>query len=144
MGYYACLNFFAGPNDPNFTSEFNFYDVHYNASHIAGNTGGNAEDLFEALELLSRGVMNPSAMVTHIGGLDAAIETTLNLPNIPGSKKLLYTNISMPLTAIDDFAELGKKDPLFRELDKLVQDNNGLWSVKAEQYLLEHGKPLSI
>ncbi|NLV98632.1 MAG: zinc-binding dehydrogenase [Clostridiaceae bacterium] len=144
MGYDACLNFFAGPNDPNFTSEFNFYDVHYNASHIAGNTGGNAEDLFEALELLSRGVMNPSAMVTHIGGLDAAIETTLNLPNIPGSKKLLYTNISMPLTAIDDFAELGKKDPLFRELDKLVQDNNGLWSVKAEQYLLEHGKPLSI
>ena len=31
-------------------------------------------------------------MVTHIGGLDAAAEATLNLPKIPGGKKFdLYT-----------------------------------------------------
>ncbi len=83
-------------------------------------------------------------MITHIGGLDAAIETTLNLPKIPGGKKLLYTNISMPLTALEDFAELGKEDPLFAELDKLVQANKGLWSVEAERYLLKHGKALSV
>ncbi len=143
MGYDACLNFFAGPTDPSFTAEFNFYDVHYNSTHVAGNSGGTTDDIIESLDYMSKGLIDPSSMITHIGGLDAAIETTLNLPNIPGGKKLLYTNISMPLTALEDFADLGKDDPLFAELDKLVKANNGLWSVEAERYLLEHGKPLS-
>lgn len=144
MGYDACLNFFAGPTDPNFTAPFNFYDVHYNSTHVAGNSGGTTDDIIQSLDYMSRGLIDPSSMITHIGGLDAAIETTLNLPNIPGGKKLLYTNISMPLTALEDFAELGKEDPLFAELDKLVQANNGLWSVEAERYLLDHGKALSV
>lgn len=144
MGYDACLNFFAGPTDPNFTALFNFYDVHYNSIHVAGNTGGTTDDIIESLDYMSRGLIDPSSMITHIGGLDAAIETTLNLPDIPGGKKLLYTNISMPLTALEDFAKLGKDDPLFAELDKLVQANNGLWSLDAERYLLEHGKVLSV
>ena len=143
MGYDACLNFFAGPTDPSFTAEFNFYDVHYNSTHVAGNSGGTTDDIIESLDYMSKGLIDPSSMITHIGGLDAAIETTLNLPNIPGGKKLLYTNISMSLTALEDFADLGKDDPLFAELDKLVKANNGLWSVEAERYLLEHGKPLS-
>ena len=37
--------------------------------------------------------INPAVMVTHIGGLDAAAETTLNLPKIPGGKKLIYTHL---------------------------------------------------
>ena len=144
LGYDGCLNFFAGPTDPNFTDPFNFYDVHYNSTHVAGNSGGTTGDIIESLDYMGRGLIDPSSMITHIGGLDAAIETTLNLPDIPGGKKLLYTNISMPLTALEDFAELGKEDPLYAELDKLVQANNGLWSVEAERYLLEHGKALSV
>jgi hypothetical protein len=57
----------------------------------------------EALKLMSDGAIDPSFMISHIGGLNAGVETILNLPNIPGSKKLLYTHIKMPLTAIDDF-----------------------------------------
>ena len=144
MGYDGCLNFFAGPTDPNFTAPFNFYDVHYNSTHVAGNSGGTTDDIIESLDYMGKGLIDPSSMITHIGGLDAAIETTLNLPDIPGGKKLLYTNISMPLTALEDFAELGKEDPLYAELDKMVKANNGLWSVEAERYLLEHGKALSV
>jgi hypothetical protein len=82
--------------------------------------------------------INPAAMVTHIGGLNAVCETTLTLPQIPGGKKLIYTHINLPLTAIADFEKLGKKDRRFEILDKLVKQNNGLWSADAEAYLLNN------
>jgi hypothetical protein len=81
-------------------------------------------------------------MVTHVGGLGAVVETTLHLPDIPGGKKLIYTNINMELTAITDFEEKGKDDPLFAELAKLVEKSKGLWNVEAEKYLLEHADPI--
>ena len=43
----------------------------------------------------------------------------------------------MPLTAIDDFEEKGKTDPLFAKLHELTQKTNGLWNSEAEKYLLE-------
>ena len=33
------------------------------------------------------GLIHPSVMVTHIGGLNVAADTTLNLPKIPGGEK---------------------------------------------------------
>jgi hypothetical protein len=42
----------------------------------------------------------------------------------------------MPLTAIADFAEKGKTEPMFAKLDELVKANNGLWNAAAEKYLL--------
>lgn len=94
----------------------------------------------EAIAMMNAGKLNPAAMVTHIGGLDAVIETTKNLPNIPGGKKLIYTQISLPLTAIDDLAD--SPDPTLCALGKIVTDNNGLWCPAAEQYLLSHAKPI--
>lgn len=138
----GCLNFFAGPTNPEFSALFNFYNVHYAFTHVVGTSGGNTDDMVESLSLMEKGKINPAVMITHVGGLDAAAETTLSLPKIPGGKKLIYTHISMPLTAIADFAEKGKTDPLFAELDRLVKEANGLWCLKAEQYLLAHAKPL--
>ncbi|MDR3645576.1 MAG: zinc-binding dehydrogenase [Clostridia bacterium] len=138
----GCLNFFAGPTDPGFSALFNFYNVHYASTHIVGTSGGNTEDMIESLSLMEKGRINPAMMITHVGGLDSAAQTTLNLPKIPGGKKLIYTNISMELTAIADFAEKGRSDPLFAALAEIVADNNGLWCSKAEKYLLEHAKPL--
>jgi hypothetical protein len=66
------------------------------------------------------------------------IDATKHLPDIPGGKKLIYTHIDMPLTAIADFAKLGAEKPLFRELHALCAKNNGLWNVEAEAYLLAH------
>jgi hypothetical protein len=70
--------------------------------------------------------------------MDAAIDTTIHLPEIPGGKKLIYTHIELPLTAIADFATLGQTDDRFRIMDEMVKVNNGLWSAEAEKYLLEN------
>jgi hypothetical protein len=56
-----------------------------------------------------------------------------------GCKKVCYTGIDIPLVALEDFAELGKTDPLFAELDRIVKANDGLWCTEAEEYLLANG-----
>ncbi|RKD30032.1 zinc-binding dehydrogenase [Thermohalobacter berrensis] len=134
----GCLNFFAGPTDKNFSAELNFYNVHYASTHIVGTSGGNTDDLKESLEMTSKGLINPAVMITHVGGLNSVKDTTLNLPNIPGGKKLIYTHVDMELTAIEDFEEKGKTDDFFAELAQIVKKNNGLWSLEAERFLLEN------
>lgn len=138
LGYDGCLNFFAGPSDDTFSALFNFYNVHYNATHIVGTSGGNTDDMREALDMATRGQINPAILVTHIGGLDAARQATLDLPSIPGGKKLIYNHISMPLTAISDFEERGRDNPMFQKLNELCQRTGGLWNAQAEQYLLDN------
>jgi threonine dehydrogenase-like Zn-dependent dehydrogenase len=142
LGFDGCLNFFAGPTRTDFTADFNFYNVHYNGTHVAGNSGGTTDDLIESLQLMSEGKINPSAMITHIGGLDSVVETTLDLPNIKGGKKLAYTQISMPLTAIEDLESLGKDNPVFKKLAEIVAGNNGIWCPEAEKYLLANALPI--
>ncbi|MFO7922882.1 MAG: zinc-binding dehydrogenase [Bacteroidales bacterium] len=142
LGFDGCLNFFAGPSDPGFSAEFNFYNVHYAFTHVVGTSGGNTDDMKEALELMAAGRLNPAAMITHIGGLDAVIDTTKRLPGIPGGKKLIYTHISLPLTAIDDFEKLGRRDACFRELHRMLEANDFIWSAEAEKFLLAHARPV--
>ncbi len=134
LGFDGCLNFFAGPTNPEFSASFNFYNVHYAATHVVGTSGGNTDDMLESLKMMEAGKLNPSTMITHVGGLDAVIETTLNLPNIPGGKKLVYNSVSMPLVALDDLK--GMDGDLYQGLAGLVEKHNGLWSPEAEQYLL--------
>ncbi|BCG08087.1 zinc-binding dehydrogenase [Buttiauxella agrestis] len=134
----GCLNFFAGPTDKNFKVPFNFYNVHYGSTHIVGTSGGSTDDMLEAIELAASGRLQPSFMVTHVGGLDAVPETVLNLPDIPGGKKLIYNGVTMPLTAITDFARQGETDPLFRRLAELVSETHGVWNEAAEKHLLAH------
>lgn len=131
----GCLNFFAGPGNPEFRAKFNFYNVHYHSTHIVGTSGGNMDDMKESLHYLERG-LDPAGLVTHIGGLDAVIDTTLRLPEIPGGKKLIYTGIRLPLTAIADFREQGESDPFFKKLADLCDRHKGLWNLEAEKYLI--------
>ena len=137
LGRDGCLNFFAGPTDVNFAGECNFYNVHYNATHIVGTTGGNTADMIESLWMTEKKLINPAVMVTHIGGLDSAAEATLTLPDAPAGKKLIYTSINMELTAIADFAEKGKENPHYQKLAEITSKNKGLWCTEAEKYLLE-------
>ena len=136
LGFDGCLNFFAGPTNSQFKAEFNWYNVHYLYTHVVGTSGGNTSDMKEAIEMMTSGKINPAAMITHIGGLNAVVDTVLNLPKIPGGKKLIYTQIELPLTAIADFGKLGETDPLFAKLDEITKHHNGLWSAEAEKYLL--------
>ena len=138
MAFDGCMNFFSGPTDKKFSAMINLYDCHYTSTHIMGTTGGNNDDLIEANKLAAEGTLDPSVMITHVGGLDSVAETTLNLPHIKGGKKLAYTQISMPMTAIDDFAELGKTDPFFKKLADSCAAHQGLWNPEAEKILFEH------
>ncbi len=138
LGFDGSLNFFAGPLDKKFSANFNFYNVHYAQHHVSGTSGSTPEDMRDILKLIGEKRLDPSVMITHIGGIDAAIETTVNLPKIPGGKKLIYTHIELPLTALSEFEKLGETDERFKVLDKLVKANNGLWCTEAEKYLLEN------
>ena len=133
----GCLNFFAGPSDPGFSAKMNFYNVHYAGTHIVGTSGGNTDDMKECLDMMSRGLLNPAILVTHIGGLNAVPEATLNLPALPGGKKLIYTGVDLPLTAIADFAVLGGSNPLFAKLNEACAAHSGLWNTEAEHILLQ-------
>ena len=137
LGYDGCLNFFAGPTDHGLSAPFNFYNVHYAAHHIVGTSGGNTADMVEALDMIAAGRLNPAGMVTHIGGLDAVARATLDLPNIPGGKKLIYTGIRLPLTAIQDLRAAGE-----HALADICDRHNGLWCDEAERYLLAHAEPI--
>lgn len=138
LGFDGCLNFFAGPMDKKFSASFNFYNVHYAQHHVAGTSGSTTDDMRDIVRLIGEKRINPAVMITHIGGIDAAINTTLNLPEIDGGKKLIYTHINLPLTAIEDFEELGKSDLRFKTLDEITKQHNGLWCKAAEEYLLNN------
>jgi threonine dehydrogenase-like Zn-dependent dehydrogenase len=138
LGRDGCLNFFAGPTEKEFSASLNFYDVHYESHHVVGTSGGNTDDMKEALELMAGGIINPVFMITHIGGLDSAAKTTLDLDKIPGWKKLIYTHKKQELAAIDDFAMLGGKDAMFAELSKICGRHRGFWNTEAENYFLEN------
>ena len=138
LAFDGCMNFFAGPTDNQFKAEINLYNAHYTSTHILGTTGGNNDDLIEAIKLASEGAIEPAVMVTHVGGLNSIADATLNLPGIPGGKKLTYTQFDMPLTAIDDFAKLGETDPLFAKLAVSCKNHRGLWNAEAEKILFDH------
>ncbi len=142
LGFDGCLNFFAGPTNPEFRAEFNFYNVHYAFTHIVGTSGGNTDDMLESLKLMGEGKINPAVMITHVGGLDAVVDTTMNLPQIPGGKKLIYTNISMPLVSLYKLEEMGKDNKLYAGLHEIVSKNDYIWSYEAEKYLLANAKPI--
>ena len=141
LAFDGCLNFFAGPSDPNFSAMFNFYNVHYAYTHVVGTSGGNTDDMVEALSMMSKG-LDPAGLVTHIGGLGAVIEATKHLPEIPGGKKLIYTHVDMPLTPISDFAKLGETNVAYKTLAEMCDKNLGLWSVEAESFLLANAAKL--
>lgn len=137
----GCLNFFAGPPDRDFSARINFYNVHYEGHHLLGTSGGNTEDMRISLRLMSEGRINPAGMVTHIGGLDAAAQTILDLPGIPGGKKLIYTQIRLPLTPLDELHQRAREadEPLrsiLADLDGIVKAASGVWCTEAERFLL--------
>jgi threonine dehydrogenase-like Zn-dependent dehydrogenase len=144
LAFDGCMNFFAGPADTNFRAEINFYRQHYNFNHYVATSGGNTDDIRRSIDMMVAGRLTPQYLVTHVGGLDSVMYATCRLPQLPGAKKLIYTHISMPLTAISEFAEKGKEDPFYAALAEICGRHGGLWSAEAEDYLLANGKPIEV
>ena len=112
--------------------------------HVVANSGGDVKDMADSVDWIGRGYFHPEVMITHVGGLPSAAQATLDLPTVPGGKRLVYTHVDMPMTAIADFAEKGRTDPFYAELDRLCSANSGLWCKAAEDYLLAHAPKIEI
>ena len=139
LAFDGCMNFFAECPTTTSSKQRSICTTAIIQAHIFSVLqGGNNDDLIEANELAAKGKIEPAVMVTHVGGIDSIAETTLNLPKIPGGKKLSYTQFNMPMTAIEDFGKLGETDPLFKKLDEICKANRGLWSAEAERVLFDH------
>ena len=138
----GCINFFAGPPVHHLPGSLNLYRVHYDGIHVVGTAGSIPVDMTDALELMETGKINPGAMVSHILGLKAVEGTLYAMEKPNGAKKICYNELDIPLIAIDDLEELGKKDPMYAELARIVKKNGGMWCAEAESYLLTHAPKL--
>ena len=132
----GCLNFFAGPTDKGFSASLNLYNVHYEGTHVVGTSGGSRTDMEESLRMSAAGTLNPSKMVTHVGGLDAVPDALRGLPDFTGGKILIYPHADLDLVAIEDLETLARTDPRFAELARLTGQNDGIWNSDAETCLL--------
>jgi threonine dehydrogenase-like Zn-dependent dehydrogenase len=138
LGKDGTLNFFSGPTDKTLSANINMYNVHYQSTKLLGSTGGNADDMKDSLKLSAQKRTNPGVMITHVGGLDSVCDTVLNLPKIPGGKKLIYTHLELPLTPITDFYKLANKNPKFNELHEICKKHKFIWTAEAEKFLLNN------
>ncbi len=137
LGWDGCLNFFAGPIDSAFTAPVNFYNVNYNATHFVGTSGSNTKDMVEAVELIEKGVVQVGKIATHVMGLNAVPEAILNLPDIPGGKKICYPQKRYPLTAVGEFGKTCTEGWEL-ELAQLLKRSGGIWNREAEEHFLKN------
>lgn len=140
--YDGCINFFAGPAQHSFPAAMNLYRVHYDSIHVVGTAGSTTEDTHDTVKLIEDGVIDPSIMVSHILGLNSYVDAVYAMAQPNGLKKVCYTHLDLPLVALEDFEMLGKTDPMFAQLDRIVKSNGGLWCKEAEDYLLENAPKL--
>ena len=72
-------------------------------------------------------------VVTHVLGLDAVAETTLNQPEIAGGKKVVYTQKKFMLESLEKLMQDENS-----ELGKILKKNDGIWSKEAEDYIMKN------
>lgn len=134
LNWDGCLNFFAGPSDSKFASSINFYNVHYNATHFVGTSGSNTQDMKDAIVCIENKVVDLAKIATHIMGLNDVCESIMQLPQLPGGKKIVYSQKNYPITDVQNFSD-GEME---QQLQAIVEKHNGLWSAEAEAFFLEH------
>ena len=135
----GCVNFFAGPAVHDMQGSLNLYRIHYDGIHVVGTAGSIPEDTIDTIHLIEQGKIDVGALVSHILGLRAVPDAILAMEKPDGAKKVCYSEIDIPMIAVDDLEELGRDNELYRELAKIVKKNGGLWCAEAEAYLLENG-----
>ena len=132
----GCINFFAGPAVHDMQGSLNLYRVHYDGIHVVGTAGSIPVDMVDVIKLIEQDAINPGALVSHILGMNAVIDTLMAMEKPNGAKKVCYNELDIPLIAIEDLAKLGETDPMYAELAKIVARNGGIWCAEAEEYLL--------
>ncbi len=138
----GCINFFAGPPVHDMPGTLNLYRVHYDGIHVVGTAGSIPQDMVDVISLIEQDAIHAGAVVSHILGLNACIDTLMAMEKPSGAKKVCYPGLQLPLIAIEELPELGKTDPLCAALADIVARNDGVWCAEAEQYLLAHAPQL--
>lgn len=131
----GCLNFFAGPADSGFSARMNFYNLHYNATHFVGTSGSNTQDMKDAIACIEQKTVNLAKIATHVMGLNDVCESILKIPELPGGKKIVYSQKNYPITDVQKFSGANSMEA---ELQELVNKHHGLWSAEAEAYFLKN------
>ncbi len=131
----GCLNFFAGPADSGFSARINFYNLHYNATHFVGTSGSNTQDMKDAIACIEQKTVNLAKIATHVMGLNDVCESILKIPELPGGKKIVYSQKYYPITDVQEFSGSGAMESVLKEI---VERHNGLWSAEAEAYFLKN------
>ena len=134
----GCINFFAGPPVHQMEGSLNLYRVHYDGIHVVGTAGSIPSDMTDVIELIEKDRIHPGAIVSHILGLGAVIDTIMAMEKPSGAKKVCYTELDIPLIAVDQLEELGRDNELYAALGRIVKENGGVWCAEAERYLLAH------
>ena len=132
----GCVNFFAGPAVHELSGSLNLYRVHYDGIHVVGTAGSIPEDTVEVIRLIENHQINSGALISHILGLKDVANAVFAMEKPNGMKKVCYNHLDIPMIALDELGEFGKKDPLYAELDRIVKAHGGLWCAEAEEYLL--------
>lgn len=132
----GCVNFFAGPAVHELSGSLNLYRVHNDGIHVVGTAGSIPEDTVEVIRLIENNQINSGALVSHILGLKDVANAVFAMEKPNGMKKVCYNHLDIPMIALDELGEFGKKAPLYAELDRIVKAHGGLWCAEAEEYLL--------
>ena len=132
----GCVNFFAGPPVHDLQGSLNLYRVHYDGIQVVGTAGSIPQDMIDIISLIEKDKINAGAIVSHILGLNAVVDTLFAMEKPNGAKKVCYNELDLPLIAISDLEELGNDNELYRELAKIVKLHGGVWNAEAEKYLL--------
>lgn len=134
----GCLNAFAGPTDRRARGDINLYDLHYAEYNVFGSSASTMADLRYVADLLEHGRLDPAGMITHVGGLDSAVEATRKQREIGGGKKLIYTHLNMELTALRDMPAKADRGGVFRELSEILERSGFVWNEEAEAAILRY------
>ena len=111
----------------------NFYNLHYNATHFVGTSGSNTQDMKDAIACIENKTVNLSKIATHIMGLNDVCESILKIPELPGGKKIVYSQKNYPITDVQEFSDNSSMEAVLKEI---VEKNDGLWNAEAEKYFL--------
>ena len=132
----GCINFFAGPAIHDLPGSLNLYRVHYDGIHVVGTAGSIPEDTVDVIRLIEQNKVDPSALISHILGLKDVANAVFGMEKPSGAKKVCYPHLDIPMIAVDELGEWGKKGPLYAKLHDIVKANGGIWCAEAERYLL--------
>ena len=99
-----------------------------------GTSGSNTQDMKDAIACIENKVVDLAKIATHVMGLNDVCESIMQLPQLPGGKKIVYSQKYYPITDVQSFSG-GEFE---QQLRAIVEKHNGLWSAEAESYFLEH------